>query len=476
MFRVFEAPAAEFRQELRAVFLSNPQGLEIDMQAFHVALPLFEPAGGAVDKPRGVQRLQAAVCVIRAELAPAFVEDRPQADAGMVSQQAHGFVHRFQEMLPGFRVPVQPGILLRSKSHSRQDRIPQETVFPAVDHILENHHAQAVAVVVELLRLNLDMLPQHVEAQALHGPDVRLITFRLCGRVQPVAPVPLVQQAVKEVRLSVEAQPRFSLHHADRQRPQGKVGLHPVRFRLHGEPVQARVFRTPVFGVLHPDVRLSPGQGIPHGFQFHRTRIRTLRGDLRGIPVRTDREGTDIPQRHRLQPHRLPDAGHRRVPHAAAFFLLLAPGMPVGKIVDGGDGELVFSLVHQLRDVRGERQVAFPVDRRAVPVYADHRHAAHRAEVQQDSHSLPAFRQDKAPGVRHLPAVFHFHFHAGKQAFRAEWHPDFRLRAPVFKIPFPVQAQPFLPHHLRPRIGVPRGAGKRFPGCRIQFPHRESSP
>ena len=46
--------------------------------------------------------------------------------------------------------------------------IPQEIVVAVVDHILENHHAQLITLIVEFLRFYLDMLTQGVESQPLH--------------------------------------------------------------------------------------------------------------------------------------------------------------------------------------------------------------------------------------------------------------------------------------------------------------------
>ena len=178
MFRKLQGPAAEFRQELRAVLPAGPQFPEIDMQAFHVALFLGKPAGSAVDEPGIVQHFQPAVRVIRAELAPSLVEDGPEADTGMVPEQPDGSLHCVQEVLPGSRVPVEPGILPGLESGSRKDRVTEKTVFPAVHHVLENNHAEPVTVIVELFWLDLDMLSQHIEAEGFHGQNVFFITVR----------------------------------------------------------------------------------------------------------------------------------------------------------------------------------------------------------------------------------------------------------------------------------------------------------
>ena len=97
----------------------------------------------------------------------------------MVPEQPDCGIHPVQEILPCFRVPVQPGILTaQPESESRQHGVPQIPVFTAVHHILKHNHAQAVTFIVELFRLDLDMLPQHIEAQRLHRPDIVRITFR----------------------------------------------------------------------------------------------------------------------------------------------------------------------------------------------------------------------------------------------------------------------------------------------------------
>ena len=464
MFGDLEAPAPEFRQELRAVLPAGPEPSEIDMEAFHVAQFLCKPSGGTVRKPCAVQRFQPAEGVIRKELAPALVENGPQADARMIPQRPDRRVHRVQEVFPRGRIPVHPDVIPGPDSNCRQNRILEITVFAAVHHVLENDHAQAVAVVIELFRFDLDMLPQHIETERLHGPDIRFIAGRIGGRIQAVAPVALVQQAVKKIRFPVQAQARLAVDALNGKRPQRKIRFNPVPAGSNGEPVQVRVFRAPADRICYSDPGGSPDQGNPDAVQFDSPGIRALRGDFSVIPARMNGQGTDVLLRNWFNPYRLPDAGHRRVPHAAALFLLLSPGMPVGQVVGSRNGNLIHARADQFRDIRGKRKIAFLMGRSFLPVDPDSRFPADRTEMQQDPFSLPFLRQGEMPGIYHFTAVFHLQVYAGKQAFRAERNCDFRFFFPVGEFPFSVQAQPVLPGHLRTRIGIPWNAGQVFSG------------
>ncbi len=94
----------------------------------------------------------------------------------------------------------------------------------AVDHILPHDHAQTVAVVVPALGLDLDMLAKRVEAHFFHFYNIKLQGFIGGRRVEAVRPVSLVQHAVLEPGLSVQADTRD-----------------PVLIRLHGEAAQGKV-------------------------------------------------------------------------------------------------------------------------------------------------------------------------------------------------------------------------------------------
>ena len=175
-------------------------------------------------------------------------------------------------------------------------------------------------------------------------------------------------------------------------------------------------------------------------------------------------QGPDILPGDRLQPDSLPDSGNRSVPHAAALFLLFAPGMTAGQVVDSCNGDFVFSGMNQIRNICAEGEIALFTGNCFRSVDADKRFPADRAEVEKDPLILPFFRQDETPGIDHFPAVFHLQVQTGKQAFRTEGNPDHCFGSGISKIPFPVQTQPVLPDHLRPRVGIPGNTAQGFSG------------
>ena len=240
----------------------HAQGPEVDVQALHVALFLPEPAGGGVDEAARVQGPQPVIGFVGAELSPALVEDGPEADAGVLVQGPHRLLHGPEEAVPGLRVPVPPPVRQAGEAECGKERVVAEGVVAVVDHVLEHHHAQPVAVIVELLRLDLDVLAQGVEAQGLHGADVPLVALRIRRGIEPVAPVALVQQTVEEIGPAVEAEPGQPIHRLHLQGPQGKVGFHRVPAAADGEGVELRVLRTPQPGPFDRDARRAVPERI----------------------------------------------------------------------------------------------------------------------------------------------------------------------------------------------------------------------
>ena len=86
----------------------------------------------------------------------------------------------------------------------RQCRVNDKAVIAAVYHVLKDRHAVYIAVVIKDVRLDLNMLAEHIEAQLLHFkyivPPSRLVS----GEKDTVRPIPLIQQSVEEIRSAVE--------------------------------------------------------------------------------------------------------------------------------------------------------------------------------------------------------------------------------------------------------------------------------
>ena len=175
----------------------------------------------------------------------------------------------------------------------------------------------------------------------------------------------------------------------------------------------------------------------------------------------------DIVLRHPFQPDRLPDAGYRRVPHAAPVPALLAVGQAlVLQAVCGLHQQRVF-FPQPRRDVKGESLIAPCVrpQKGIVQVYPGF--LVHRAEVQQHPACPKALRQGEAPAVTQHRAVREHLMDAGQQRFRREGHPDLPVKRPL------------LPHGQRPAAvqivkGIPpqRGPGVHIPGNPCQIPSR----
>src|SRR3546814_18103013 len=73
-------------------------------------------------------------------------------------------------------------------------------------HVLPDQYAEAVGVVIILRRLDLDMLPQHVEAGLFQEDDVAARGFFRRRGQQAFGPPALVERAVVKERLVVEQQ------------------------------------------------------------------------------------------------------------------------------------------------------------------------------------------------------------------------------------------------------------------------------
>ena len=162
------------------------------------------------------------------------------------------------------------------------------------------------------------MLAQRVETQPFHHQDIVGIAFRRCRCENPVGPVALIQQTVKEIGLAVEAQAGIFAGFLDLQRTDCKIGFDPVLPCLDSKIVQIRVFRAPQPGLFR-------GNGNTAVYQFKTAESRhghgaaecRLDGNRHTVAAVFDMQFFDVFFGNALQPDCLPDAGNRGVPHTA---------------------------------------------------------------------------------------------------------------------------------------------------------------
>ena len=357
-----------------------------------------------------------------------------------------------------------------------QRRVAEIGVIAVVDHVLKDDHAEAVAVVVKLLRLDLDVLAQGVEAQGLHGQDVLLVGLRHGGGVEPVAPVALIQYAVEEIRLSVEAEARDAVEALDGERAQRKIGVHPVLAALQRELVQPRGLRAPELCVGHRDADAAVNEREALPLQQDAALVDALGLDLRPVGTGADLQSADMALRHRLQPHRLPDARAGRIPHAAALPALLPPGIAGIQIVDRRDAQLVLPLAQGLGHIDAEGQIGVVMSAELPAVERDDGETADRAEVQQHPPPAPARGHGERAATDDLFADLRRLVQAAQQALGAEGDADLPRTAAEAAVPPAVEAEPVGPAQLRARIALPgdRGQGAALLG--IQFSHAPRLP
>jgi hypothetical protein len=98
---------------------------------------------------------------------------------------------------------MEAGIVPPQESHRGEGGVAEEGIVAVIDHILKDHHTKAVTEMIEHGGLYLDMLPQGIEAQRLHGLDIPLIVRGGGGGKNPIAKVALIEKTVEEIGLAV---------------------------------------------------------------------------------------------------------------------------------------------------------------------------------------------------------------------------------------------------------------------------------
>ena len=455
----------------------------IDVAGMRVALGVAAVGAAArVDQTRGIQlldlRRQLGGCG-DAPLAPAFVERNPADDRGFALELLHD----------GGDVAAEAGLV----------RIAELVVAAGGHrrHVLPHHQADMVRPVVPARRLHLDVLADGVEAQVLRLLDVEL-QCRVGGRgVDAVGPVALVERGQQEGRLAVEHDAVESAHFLDTDAAQaGIAGDSVTLIALHQaglEGVEEGILRT-------PQVRMRDGQmqrlaGRPARLA-HRLAVR-VGGDVQGrvsvaaLQFRRHREGVEAAcrgegqlrqagGRHRLQPHRLPDARRRGVEDALGFQPLLAHHH-VGAVHRRvhGDNDLLRPLGPKRRgDVRAEGRIAVQMIRHLLAVDVHRGVLGDRTEVQP--HMLAMCGEVR--GNLHQSAIEHeirMLLHAREHRLDRIWHQHLvlqraakrrrTLRVACRVLPQPVEAHPSgmlqrRPRQLRSWI-VGQGVVRRHLGC-----------
>ena len=114
------------------------------------------------------------------------------------------------------------------------------------DHILPYDHSQTIAVVIPAQRLDLDMFPEHVEAQAFCKVNIIDKGLIAGSGHQSVGPVALIQDPMEKIGLVIQAEAgdtlRISLYGVAAH---GKIPFHGITIGSQSKGIQPGVFRTP---------------------------------------------------------------------------------------------------------------------------------------------------------------------------------------------------------------------------------------
>ena len=81
-----------------------------------------------------------------------------------------------------------------------------------------------IAVIIEAFRLDLDVLAQQVQAQLLHAQDIPLILLCFRRQIDSVTEISLIQDAMEENGLSVQADLRDAVMLLHGNGPEAEIG------------------------------------------------------------------------------------------------------------------------------------------------------------------------------------------------------------------------------------------------------------
>ena len=170
--------------------------------------------------------------------------------------------------------------------------------------------------------------------------------------------------------------------------------------------------------------------------------------------IRRHIQSLDIASWHRLQPHALPDAAHRGVPHASPDFPLFSIGIPGRQIVQRFHHKAVLPGLQIPRHIAAKRQIAALMCPRQMPVQEHLHHLIHSPEMQQNMSSSLLFEK-KALRQRETSGIFQFRAHAPLISRKLCLGRERHLNPLSVQQPLSVEAKPFFPAHLRAGVDVP---------------------
>ena len=365
--------------ERSAVKLRHMNRQDIFVHALEVAALLIVPAARVVNDSRGIVCLDGIADLLRVELTPALVEGHPAADAGAVIE----IVYHLEQLAAVVIAPLlfaaaEPVIfiILDADADIRQNtRKDISDILAAADHILPDYHAESVAVIVPAQGLDLDMLSEHIKAEALHLGDIKYHRFVVGWSQTAVAPIALIEQAALEIGLVIEHKARQTLLIlADAELSHAEIaldGIDSFAVFLHGEykVIESRALGAPELRIGHGKMRVELHlAGIyllaaERNLSLYRAAVKSLAGAGDDYLARVDIGGQahagDMALSHGLKPHGLPDSGGSGIPEADGFENLLAAILPalVGRVIDL-DNKLVFAVDKFVCYIKRERAIA----------------------------------------------------------------------------------------------------------------------
>ena len=173
-------------------------------------------------------------------LSPALVEDRVIAYAGVVVKQSERFLAGFFKQI--FSIIGRSMRNAFFHTDGWEGSIDKEGIFSAVHHVLKDDHALLIAFVIEDIRLDLDVLAEHIEAERFHRADIETEALGRGGHINAVAEIALIEKSVEEIWLAVERDIIFAIDTVDAYGTERKIGAHGILAVGKGEMVKIRRF------------------------------------------------------------------------------------------------------------------------------------------------------------------------------------------------------------------------------------------
>ena len=189
-------------------------------------------------------------CLETVELTPAFVERRPQRYGRAVVKSVDDLVHLLVVQIPSrfvFSGIKSVAVVSDVYADIGQKKYRERIVFSAaVDEILPDDHAEAVAMVIPPEWLDFDVFSKRIETAffcKLYIVNERVVAR--CG-IQPVRPVSLIEQPRHEIRFAVEHKTVSAvLSRADGKLSHRKITPHLVLAAYDLERVESRCLGSP---------------------------------------------------------------------------------------------------------------------------------------------------------------------------------------------------------------------------------------